>query len=261
MSITVKEIYDYLDQWAPFDQAEAWDNSGIQIGNLRTTVNSVLLTLDVSRTALQVAQKNECELIISHHPLIFTPLDSVLEYRPGEKLVYELIQNNISLIAAHTNLDAAPGGVADALAQVVLEAIDVPELTYVNLSRYGRCMLMRERLKLDNLSSRIRRVFGAGCRINLPTHIGVRNIALYPGSLPQEEIGVVLGADIDLVICGEVKHHLNVLLADNDVAVMDIGHGQSEQPVLEPLAERLHSQFSQVKFAVHQAIDYNVTAY
>lgn len=259
--VTVGEIYDVLDQWAPFAQAEEWDSAGLQIGCRSARVNSALLCLDVTSDALEFAGKEDCQLIISHHPLIFSPIKSVLCDRPGEKLVYSLISRNISLIAAHTNLDAAPGGVADVLCAAILAAIGLEKSTISSLSSYGRCLVLPQFLTLQEIRQRTAALAGPDCRVNSPADRRCAKVAVYPGSLPEEEIEIILGAEADLVICGEIKHHINVQLADCQVAVLDIGHARSERLILRPLADRLKSHFRACRFAVHQAIDYNITAY
>jgi len=115
--LTVREVFSYLDAIAPFYLAEEWDNVGLQAGSLDQDVEGIVVCLDPGGEAIRRATEMSPSLIVSHHPLIYRPLDSlVTDSYPGKYLA-ALCQNTISLIAAHTNLDKAAGGASDCLAQ------------------------------------------------------------------------------------------------------------------------------------------------
>ncbi len=109
---TVEEIYRVLDGLAPFADAESWDNCGILAGNRKNGVRAALVALDVTGAVIDEAVRRGCGLIISHHPVIFSPMKTVCE----DSLVYRLIREDIAVISAHTNLDVAGQGVNAALA-------------------------------------------------------------------------------------------------------------------------------------------------
>lgn len=113
--LTVQDIYRKLDAIAPFATAESWDNSGILVGSGEDEVTGVVTTLDVTEEALLAALENGCDLIVSHHPVIFHPLKRV----ERTSLVYRLIQAGISVISAHTNLDSAKEGINTKLAKLL----------------------------------------------------------------------------------------------------------------------------------------------
>ena len=115
------EIYEYLDSLYPFDLQESWDNSGYLIEK-NSNIWTVLLTLDIDMRAVAEAYFTGADLIISHHPIIFKPMKKMPYFSP----VTELIRQNIGAICMHTNLDAADGGVNDALAAAL--GVSVPEL-------------------------------------------------------------------------------------------------------------------------------------
>lgn len=115
--LTVREVFGYLDAIAPFSLAEEWDNVGLQVGSLEQVVEGLVVCLDPSGEAIRRAVEVPHSLIVSHHPLIFGPLGSVVtDTFPGSHLA-TLCQHKVSLIAAHTNLDKAAGGVNDCLAE------------------------------------------------------------------------------------------------------------------------------------------------
>ena len=97
------EIYEILNAAAPFCDAEAWDNSGLMLGNLDDEISKIYLSLDVTSELVREAEAGS--LLVVHHPLIFSPLKSLDPRLYPANLIYEMIRKNISLIAMHTNFD------------------------------------------------------------------------------------------------------------------------------------------------------------
>ena len=96
---TVKDIYNFIDSIAPFNTQEEWDNSGLLVGNENAEVTKILFALDATSDVVDQAIKFGANLIITHHPVIFKAVSDVL----SDSLIYKLINNNISIICAHTN--------------------------------------------------------------------------------------------------------------------------------------------------------------
>ena len=113
--ITVSNILSTLDSWAPIDTAEKWDNCGLQIGDPESNVSSILLSLDIDNHALKHIEQNNYDLIITHHPLFFTPIKQLNTQFDIGKITKSLINTNTALISFHTNLDKVKGGVNDCL--------------------------------------------------------------------------------------------------------------------------------------------------
>ena len=114
MSVTVQQILGLLQTLAPPELACSWDNVGLLV-DADTPVSRVLTTLDITAAVVQEAAENDCQLIVSHHPVIFDPLKRI----GAGDVPALLLKNNISAICMHTNLDAAPGGVNDTLADLL----------------------------------------------------------------------------------------------------------------------------------------------
>ena len=109
--MTVKDIFDFLNKKFPTETACDFDNVGILVGDPETQVEKAVVALDCTPSAVNTALKNGCQLIITHHPVIFAHLKRVL----AGSAVYEVIKNGISVISMHTNLDVGIGGVNDCL--------------------------------------------------------------------------------------------------------------------------------------------------
>lgn len=117
MNIQVHHISTFLNQWAPPETKLDYDNVGLLIGDPGQSVNRALTCLDVTLEIVEEAIEKECELIVAHHPLIFKGLKRINPTGEKGKIIYKLIENNIAVIAAHTNLDAALDGVSFTLAK------------------------------------------------------------------------------------------------------------------------------------------------
>lgn len=121
---TVQQVITLMEQLAPRSYAESWDNVGLMIGDRNAIVTGVLTTLDVTEEAISYAIEHDCNLIVSHHPLIFKGLKQLSCDTAQGRMINQLIQHNIAVYSAHTNLDIAPGGLNDMLAEQ-LGLIDV----------------------------------------------------------------------------------------------------------------------------------------
>ena len=113
----LNEIASYLDSAIPLSFQENYDNSGLQIGEPDTEIKSALLTLDITSAVIDEAIENKCDLIISHHPLIFSGLKRITGRTQVERLVKKALDNGISVYSAHTNLDSIPEGVSWKMAE------------------------------------------------------------------------------------------------------------------------------------------------
>ena len=131
----IKEITGVLEEWAPKALQESYDNSGLQVGDPEAFVRKALVCLDCTEAVVEEAERLDCDLVISHHPLIFKGLRSLVATGPVERTVLSLIRKNIALYAIHTNLDNVISGVngeiADRLGLRVIQVLDPkPEQLY-----------------------------------------------------------------------------------------------------------------------------------
>lgn len=109
-------IMDAMEQLAPKVLAEEWDNPGLLLGSPAQKINKIITCLDVNKTVVQTALKENCDMIISHHPFIFHAIKNIRTDLPLGKMIEQLIKHDIAVFAAHTNLDSAWGGINDMLA-------------------------------------------------------------------------------------------------------------------------------------------------
>jgi dinuclear metal center YbgI/SA1388 family protein len=115
----VSQLNDFFDRLYPFALAEDWDNVGLIVGNPRAEVESVLFALDVLPEVVDEAIAEGCNVIVTHHPLIFRAIKRVKATEPQGELIARLFKHDISAIALHTNLDSAEGGLNDTLCELL----------------------------------------------------------------------------------------------------------------------------------------------
>jgi len=115
-SPTIADVADALEVWAPPGSAQDYDNVGLQVGDARRSVDTAVLALDATPAVLEEAERLDADLIVTHHPLLFRPLDGVTADGYVSNLALRLAEAGVGLYSAHTNLDAAPDGVSFALA-------------------------------------------------------------------------------------------------------------------------------------------------
>jgi dinuclear metal center YbgI/SA1388 family protein len=113
----VSDIAGIINKFAPVALAETWDNPGLQVGDPTGSVERVMVSLDPCRTAMKAAVSSGCSVLVTHHPLIFTPLKRISSQDTIGSLLTFAIQNSLSVISAHTNYDVADGGLNDLLAE------------------------------------------------------------------------------------------------------------------------------------------------
>ncbi|MGB9866680.1 MAG: Nif3-like dinuclear metal center hexameric protein [Bacillota bacterium] len=132
--VTVGAIMEELEAWAPRSLASDWDNVGLQVGSTAAQASKVLVCLDVTQATVEEAIGRHCDLIVSHHPLIFGSLKQLSADSPIGRIIHKLVKHDVSLCCLHTNLDVAPGGVEDTLADL-LELQDVRVLAPVGTEK------------------------------------------------------------------------------------------------------------------------------
>ncbi|MFO7560713.1 MAG: Nif3-like dinuclear metal center hexameric protein [Desulfobacterales bacterium] len=128
MTATLSDIIQIMDSIAPIRLAEKWDNSGLQIGDARWPVKSIMVALDPAPGVVETACRKKKDLLITHHPLIFKPLSKIDLSSPMGGIISKAIQNRLALYSAHTNLDSATGGIND----IIAERIGLKKLTVLS---------------------------------------------------------------------------------------------------------------------------------
>lgn len=235
--MTVKELYRIFDHGIPASLSCAWDNDGLMCSpNLSAPVKRVLLTLDVSEAAVDHAIAEGCDLIISHHPMIFRPLSAITEDNFTARKVLKCISNGISVFSFHTRLDIVEGGVNDRLAEVLgLTAIEpFGDEETPTIGRIGDV----DATTMEAFSELVKDRLGVPALQTVELGREVRRVALVGGD-GKEFLKPAMRAGADLYLTGTLSYNSMVDAADLELQVMEAGHFFTENPVLEVLAEKV----------------------
>ncbi|MBQ4313756.1 MAG: Nif3-like dinuclear metal center hexameric protein [Clostridia bacterium] len=237
----VKDIYEFLDSIAPFETQLDFDNAGFLIGSGEREVTKVLICLDVTDAEIEYALEQGCQLIISHHPVIWGGLKSIKE---GET-VYRVIAEGLSVISAHTNLDLARGGVNDCLAQT-LGLRDCAPMESVPMAVMG---CLPEQMTAEQFAIHVRDSLHCGA-VSYTEGSGMIERVAVVGGAGEEFAADAFAAGADAFVTGESKHHLLLAAEGMGKTLVTAGHYETEYIVAAPLAARLSEYFDDVVFIV-----------
>lgn len=220
-----KKLIDRFESFAPKTIAFTNDPVGLQIGNVNNDIKRVLVTLDVRPEVVDEAIKQNCDMIFSHHPLIFRPIKNLDLSNPQNQMYAKLIQNSILVYSAHTNLDVAKGGMNDWLT----EAMGLNHVQTVYSNHYdtniGRIGVLPTPVTVEKFAKTLKKTFNLdGLRlVSNDNKAMVKNVAIVGGDggkfYPE-----MLKAGADVFVTGDVYYHTGHDMLANGINVVDVGH-------------------------------------
>jgi len=217
------KIQKLLESLYPTSSAEKWDNVGLQVGTMNKDIEAILISLDLTMEVIMEAKANGVNLIICHHPAIFTPLKTIDSESYLGKMIHSLIKNDITLYVMHTNFDVSSNGMNVILGKKLgltnVSIFDVIDEDY-GLGVIG----LIERQRADYLISDIKAEFG----IEAVKYIGnlkdtIEKVAIIGGS-GADYVYQAIEHDVDLFITGDVTYHKALDCKNLGLNVLDIGH-------------------------------------
>jgi len=237
--VKIKEVLSALEQFAPLPLQESWDNAGLQVGLTETEVSGALLCLDVNEKIVDEALRKGCNLIVSHHPLLFKGLKTISDQTDVQRTVMKAVEQHVCVISMHTNLDNALGGVNFKMAEKLglqKVAFLAPKAVDSVEAGSGVTGLLEDPMDAADFVQKVKLVFGVSCAMcNELLRRPVRKVALCGGAgdfLLDE--GVRAGADA--FITGEMHYH-QYFGYEQQIQICVIGHYQSEQYTSEIFRE------------------------
>lgn len=223
---TCEKIMQCLEDLWPVTFAESWDNVGLLIGRKDKQVQRVLLCVDVTEHVMDQAIATNVDMIISHHPVIFSGMKRITDETVFGAKVLELIRRDICVYVMHTNFDVM--GMADAAAEKLgLLDTEVLQVTYeddIQAEGIGRTGKLKSALSLEELAQFTKEAFDVSSVkvFGNPSRVCV-DVAICPGagkSLTED----VIRAGVDVYITGDIDHHTGLDLMEQGIAVIDAGH-------------------------------------
>ena len=244
---TVRDIYNFIDRVIPFATQEGWDNSGFLAGDPNMAVHKIITALDITNKVIDEAFSENAELIISHHPVIFTPLKAVMSDSP----VGRMISREISAICTHTPFDMSPLGMNKGLYELLnkhlgLSEGSVPlEETGEGLS-VGRIYELNAPLSPEEAAKRAKAALGCSAVRFSDGGREIRRIAVSSGS-GGSFVKLAQKKGADALISGDFKHDAFIDSANEGFTIIDCGHFHTERIFCGIMKELLSKEFPDIK--------------
>ena len=263
-SVKIYQVVDALEHYAPLPLQEGYDNAGLQVGLTEAVeVSGALLCLDVTEAVVDEAIRKGCNLIVSHHPLIFRKLARISDENYVQRTVRKAIKNDIAIVSMHTNMDAAKGGVNFKIAE---------KLGLRNLRFFGgekeidgvkggegvigeitdeTDALHADGIAADDLVLMLRERFQAECvQCNQLLRRPIRKVALCGGA-GSFLLDAAIAAGADAFITGEMHYH-EFFGHEQEIQICVIGHYQSEQFTSEIFRSIITEKCPEVKCEISE---------
>lgn len=245
----VSELYAFLNSKIPSSLSCDWDNDGLMCApDPEKEVKRVLITLDITAEAIEKARSKGCEVILSHHPLIFKGIKSVTQDNCVSAKVIELIKSGISAFSFHTRLDALKGGVNDVLAQRLGVKNTVPFGS--DGEAIGRVGQLDSPMSLETFAASLRDKLGAPAVLCADAGKEVFSVALLGGS-GGDDIAAAIASGADTYVSGRLGYHEMTDAAELGINLIEAGHFYTEYPVcdvLEALVKKAAPEIECVRF-------------
>ena len=250
---TVKDIYNYLDGIAPFRYQESYDNAGILIGDHDMDVKGILVSLDTTDAVIHDAVDQGCNVVVSHHPIIFGGVKRIDYNHYISKTIIAAIKHDVAVIAIHTNLDNV---LHSGVNEMIASKIGVADLEILNPNRQfdesGQVgsgvigNLATPTPTLEYLSTVKKKMQAGVIKYTELVHDKVQRVAICGGS-GSFLLPAAIASGADLFITSDYKYH-EYFDANGQIIIADIGHYESEQYTSEQLSQLISQNFS--NFAV-----------
>ena len=246
---TVADILNFIETLAPTSLKMDWDNVGLLCGSKSASVTKILVALDPFEHVCNEAAAWGAELIVTHHPIIFRPLPNVTAETSIGRGLMTLCRHGINAVNAHTNLDCAPGGVNDVLAQTLgLRNIEVIPGGIPNLLRMGDV----DEQPLSQFLSTVK------------DHLGCDGLRYVDGGKPVHRVAVgggacadgmqdAIAAGCDTFVTSDVKYNQFWDANDLGLNLIDAGHFATENPIIAVLPSKLQAQFPEIQVKISES--------
>ncbi|MEX1308111.1 MAG: Nif3-like dinuclear metal center hexameric protein [Eubacteriales bacterium] len=240
--VSKKALLDVLESIAPKHLAMDWDNCGLLI-DAKEGYERLLICVDITADVLDEAIEKKCDLIISHHPLIFDPIKSI----DKNSIVFKAIQSGISVYAAHTNMDVVAGGVNDTLAKMC-GITNCQPLDSENDNGFGCVGTLAQKITVSEVVQNIEDALKVeGIRVTGALDRPVEVVAVACGA-GGDSVNAAKSAGVDVLLTGEAKHHEHLLATSLDLVLLEAGHYNTEKHFVKLMAERLQATTDELKY-------------
>lgn len=247
METTVADIIGIMEKLAPLRLAEAWDNPGLQVGCIDWPVKKVMVALDPSLEVMGNAIEESADMLITHHPLLLSPIKSVDMGTPIGRIIGMAIRNHLSIFSAHSNLDSAADGLNDILVSRIgmknVSILDTDDTAATfsteNATGLGRIGDLPGQTDLASLCRHLKQTLHLeSVRMVGSPQLPVSRVAVCTGS-GSSLMDRFFESDAQVYITGDIRYHAARDAEERALALIDIGHFNSEHLVVKILSDRL----------------------
>lgn len=248
-----EDIINRLEELSPTKYAEDWDNVGLLVGRREKDINNIYIAIDATEDVIDRAITLGADMIITHHPMIFSPIKKINSDDFTGRRILRLIKHDIAVYAMHTNFDVM--GMADAAAdELKLKKCSVLSVTYeddISKEGFGRVGKLPSVMTLEECAEYVKECFKLDHVIVYgDTDNMVETAAILPGS-GKSMAGDVIKAGADVFITGDIGHHDGIDLVASQVMVIDAGHFGVEKLFVPYMKEYLLRQFPNITVNMH----------
>ncbi len=233
----LNEILEVLQGIAPREMAEEWDNVGLLVSREGDEIDKILVCLDYTKEALEQAIREGCQMIVTHHPVIFKPLARI-----ADPLLMDAVKHNICIYSCHTNLDAAPGGVNDVLAR----KLDLYDVHCDGMLRFGA---LKEALGPEAFFEHVKLALNVPMLRACPVEDKkIQRVAVLGGA-GGDFLHAAIENKCDAFVTGEASYHVAQAAQSAGVVLVCAGHFETEVPVVQALSKVLSESLPLVRIS------------
>ena len=249
----VKDIIEIMEEFAPVNLKEDFDNVGLMVGDREKEVKKVLLSLDCTLEVIEEAKEKDVDLIITHHPLLFKKPSTITTDTLVGKKIIELIKNDINLYSSHTNLDSANGGLNETIINILgyesKELIELNKNARNSNEGLGRFIRLDEEIDLEDLIRKVKEKLNINALKVVKASEKVKNIAVINGS-GSSFFDMAYKKGADCIITGDTTYHFASDYKEMGVSIIDTGHFLSEWIVFLEVINKLQDKLKDVEIII-----------
>ena len=242
-----REIIELIEKEFPMEYAESWDNTGFQIGNREKEVKHIFVAMDVTDETIDEAIRLGADMIVTHHPMIFSPLSSVTSDTLNGRRVIKMIENGICYMSTHTNYDSCHMADLAAVKLEMTECVPLEEIKDgIGIGKIGRlpttmtvrecALFVKERFSIPSV-----RFFGDGDK-------EVTVIGICPGA-GKSLVKECHAKGAEVYVTGDIDHHTGIDQADEKLPIIDAGHYGIEHIYIEDMYCFLKKMCPEIKIS------------
>lgn len=252
--MTVLEVLENLSELAPFEYAQSWDNAGLLVGDLSQEISRIYVAVDATEDIIDDAMIKGADMLLTHHPMIFSSLKKVREDDFIGRRIIKLVKNDIALVAMHTNFDIM--GMADAAAdELSLKRSEVLQIVFeddIAKEGFGRIGQLSGEMSLKELAELVKNVFKVpSVKVFGELDARVQRTAILPGS-GKSGIEDAIKGNADVYITGDIDHHDGIDALEKGLCIIDAGHYGIEKLFISYMKDYIERKLKGISVVTEQ---------